>query len=240
MLQLTLWTANIALVWLILWRGVRQGMATEHRSFYAYALYLGIASPLRLGVYASAGFSSPEYYWVANVTNLGYPIFHCAILWSIYLKIQSGKATLKQVVSVLGLASLLSAPILANLPSLSGEPFNLFHAVTLPIQALLCAMLATALINRPEIQLGENLSGIFFGLSSLIILQSIHHYNYLFAIIPFDVFRHILPLTYTLILGYFLLRLWAPSRMTVMEERRQLNLNLQLAIRQLLRSLIAR
>lgn len=240
MLQLTLWAANIALVWLILWRGIRHGMATEHRSFYAYVLFLGITSPLGLSAYVFAGYASSEYFWVANLTNLGYPIFHCAILWSIYLKIQSGRATLRQVVFVLGFAGLLSTPILVSLPSLSGEPFNLFHAVTLPIQALLCAMLATAMINRPEIHLGENLSGIFFGLSSLIILQSIHHYNYLYAIIPFAVFRHVLPLTYTLILGYLLLRLWAPSRMTVVEERRRLNVNLQLAIRQLLRSLIAR
>lgn len=240
MLQLVIWIANIVLVWTIIWRGVHHRMLQRYWIFFIYLLYLGVLSSTGLAVYGWFGYTSLEFYWFSSLSNLGYPFFHCAILWGIYLEIQPQRPSTKQIAFLLGLIGLLSAPILANWPAMTGEPFNLFHATTLPIQALLCGLLAIALINRPEVRLGKNLSGIFFGLSTLILLESLHHYNFLYGIVSFEIFRYVVPLTYTGVLAFFLVSLWEPSRIEVVEETRQLNENLQVAIRQLLRSIFAR
>ena len=238
------WAINFILFGLIVWRGWQEGSLRAYPAFFGYAMWSLAAATAGLAVMSIYGEKSWAYYHSYHVPNLAVPLWHLAILASLYALISQRDSTAPQIVWALGFTLLFSTPIMWKLWSMQGPVYLRFHMVALPAQVVACFLVYLSAIRNRHLKLGHNVHFLMLGLGIMVGLQSLNFLQYFGKFQSFQSFRTFVPLIYTLALSTFAVGLWRydPPRFSAEDavRIRRLESSLIRSMATLLRRLFAR
>lgn len=196
---------------LILVRAVKTGMLRAYRPFYTYLVFQVVIDLIRWGVALSLGRRSDLYHLVYDLPTYVLPLLQLWILWDIYLRMIgyrdiSWRDTLRSFTIV----GVLTVPIMAGTLSLEGSSFfNAYHAVTVFIQMAVCLQICReAIAVREGLDLGQNLKGIFSGLSLMLGFQAVNFVALMFVPSSVETFWFFVQFIYLVSLIIFTYTLW--------------------------------
>ena len=205
-----IWALNMVLLFLILFRGIRNGILHLYPVFYGYMSFSLTTSLGNLLVVLLFGFTSAQYYYSFHLPNTLIPFLQLWLLWDLYRRsVGYANSSWKDLLRWASLVAVTTAPIAWKVFSMKrGDPFMSYHALTLPLQVVACLLVYRKVYSNNQLDLGRNLKGILLGISIMVALQSINFGRYVFVDSPFQIFGFFVPFIYLMALLIFAYALW--------------------------------
>ncbi|MBI2821514.1 MAG: hypothetical protein HYX74_04765 [Acidobacteria bacterium] len=211
----TIWIANIALLALILIRGIANRMLSSYVIFYAYVAFAFFTAVGQLVVGVLWGRTSTYYYYGFHIPNLVMPALQFWILWDLYQRIIGNhKTAVRNLRRSVTLILAMTVPVAWGVISLQESNFfNRYHALTLSLQIAACLLIYKTVCSRHDLALGRNLKGLLSGLSLMVAFQGINFTRFLFGVETYQSFGFFVPFIYFLALIVFAYTLWSHEPM---------------------------
>lgn len=194
----------------ILWRALSSGMFRKYLVFYLFIGFVTATSILQLILQVFWGIESPQYYYAFYVSTLPMPVLQIWVLWDIYSKVvgypKISWNSLRWTVILVIVMAVLAVIKVASMPS--ADIFHRYHAIILPVQAMLLLTVFRSLSSFAGAGLSRNVTGILLGLSLLVGLQTINFTIFLYLGAPMQTFSFLVQFVYFMVLGVFSYSLW--------------------------------
>ena len=155
----------------ILYIGRRGGLLRHFPFFYAFVTWCLIRDALRWVVIFTWGYDSAVYYHGYYILGLFTPLAQILLLVEIYYQVKSRRDVGHWVV----LAVFTGMMSWYSLHQQGSNPYIVFQTVVLHFQVLFCLLVHLQLQKNRQLYLGRNYSGILYGLSLMIALQSFNY-----------------------------------------------------------------
>jgi hypothetical protein len=226
---------NLALLTVILVRGVRGALVRHYQAFYFYIASTLVIAATMTGISLFAGHGSKLHYYAYNLSSLGFPAMQLWVLRDIHRRIIGNDKTASgRLPRLVILLIAFTAPVALDVFVLrNADYFVRYHMWTLSLQAAACVFVYRALVSRIELNAGRNLTGMLAGLSLMVALQSINFVQFLFGQEAYAMFAFFVPFIYSIALIIFSYTLWTFEPVT--ERAPQLGLTPAMADEQLQR-----
>ena len=217
------WAGNLALLTVILVRGFRGDLIRRYPTFYFYAAVSLVMGGALVPISLLYGYTSRLYYYAYYVPSLLFPVIQLWVLRDLYGRIIGNDKTASGAHNrVIILLAVLTAPVALDVLVLRHtDYFVRYHLWTLSLQVAACVFVYRALLSRPDINPGRNISGMLAGLSLMAALQSVNFVRFLFGEATYEIFAFFVPFIYSIALITFSYTLWSYEPM---EERPLVNL----------------
>lgn len=174
----------------LLWTGYRRNLFKHYPFFFGFIAWCLVRDVTRWIVSFQWGLQSDFVSDFYNITGIPTPLGQIFLLLEIYNRVKFRRDVQHWLVLVLFSG-------LMTLYSLNGQQSNfylVFHNIALYFQVLFCLLVHLQFHQNRRIYLGRNYSGILYGLSLMIALQSFNYSLKLFEIMPNEYFVYLVQL----------------------------------------------
>ena len=149
---------------------------------------------------------------ISKLQSYVYLLLHLLILWDLYKRTAAATDNFlaSSVTRLALMAGLLAAPVVVSVLSWQGlSQFQQYHGSTLFLQMTFCLVICRELVHlQKEVNLGQNLKGMFCGMSLLVGLQAINFIGVSSQHISPQTFGFLVQYIYFLALIVFTYTLW--------------------------------
>ena len=183
--QYFLSAAGFLVYFYLLYSLVKGGLLKHFPFFCAFVVWCLVRDTLRWVVIAQWGYGSDVYYHVYYTSALLTPMAQIILLVEIYYRVKTRRDIRHWAVLavVTGMVAFLQP---------WSDPYLFFNSIALYFQVLFCLLVHIQLQKNRRLYLGRNYSGILYGLSLMIALQSVNWALRLFEYLPHEDFRVLL------------------------------------------------
>lgn len=227
--------ADTALLLFLVCRLLARGLAPEYGIFFLYLAFEATSAVASEVIIWGWGIDSPLYwrhYFIYSSLTPGLQIWILLDLAGRLFRAGREGSRAIWMLAVIGL--FLGFPLLVSVRFFNIEGWYRFQAATLAYQMVLALLLYIYLLERRDINPGRNLRGILGGVALMVGCQAFNFFGYSQDRIPFEVFQLGVPAIYGVALLIFAFSLRTHDSVSVVPERRTLNLGLQRSLRMMI------